>query len=212
MALIPNDPKQRNSLLIAILTVALGYLFWSMWYGPKRIEADELQAELDRLELNNELASIREVEGIDDLQERLALYERHVDQLERLIPEREEFVALLNDITVESRRQGVRLSGLSPEPEEVGAFYTKEVYGLELIGDYHDIGRFLGTIASLPRIVTPTDLDLQVFEGDSEVLGDEFEAPLVASLRIQTYLLPSGDQEPPVEGMANGGQEGGTKP
>ncbi|MGD2120607.1 MAG: type 4a pilus biogenesis protein PilO [Gemmatimonadota bacterium] len=212
MALIPSDPKQRNALLISILAVALGYFFWSMWYSPRQVEIAELQGDLDRLEFNNERAQIVSARGGGDLQERLALYERHVDQLERLIPEREEFVSLLNDITVESRRQGVRLSGLTPEPEEVGAFYTKESYGLELIGDYHDIGRFLGTIASLPRIITPTDLDLSVFEGDLDLLGEDFEAPLVASLRVQTYILPSGDQAPPLEGTEIEGQEGGTKP
>jgi type IV pilus assembly protein PilO len=212
MALIPSDPKQRNSLLIGILAVALGYVFWSMWYSPKQVEVAELQAELEQLEFNNETAQVISARGGRELQERLALYERHVDQLERLIPEREEFVALLNDISVESRRQGVRLSGLSPEPEEVGAFYTKESYGLELIGDYHDIGRFLGTIASLPRIITPTDMDLSVFTGDLEILGEDFEAPLVASLRIQTYILPTGDQAPPVEGTETEGQEGGANP
>jgi type IV pilus assembly protein PilO len=210
MALIPSDPKQRNALLVGILALALGYFFWSMWYGPRQVEIAELQSELDRLEFNNERAQIISARGGRDLEERLSEYQRHVDQLERLIPEQEEFVALLNDISAESRRHGVRISGLSPEPEEVGAFYTKESYGLELIGDYHDIGRFLGTIASLPRIITPTDLDLSVFTGDRDLLGEDFEAPLVASLRIQTYTLPSGDRGPLMEAMEVEGQEGTT--
>jgi type IV pilus assembly protein PilO len=171
----------------------------------------ELEAELGQLEFNNERARIISARGGTDLQDRLTQYERHVDQLERLIPAQAEFVSLLNDITAESRRQGVRLSGLSPEPEEVGPFYTKESYGLELIGDYHDIGRFLGTIASLPRIITPTDLDLSVFDGELDLLNEDFEAPLVASLRIQTYILPSGNQRPLVEGGEAEDQEGMTQ-
>ncbi len=207
MALIPRDPKQRNALFVGILAVALGYVFWSMWYTPKQEEAVALQSELDRLEFNNETARIRSARGGSDLEERLDLYARHVDQLERLIPKQEEFVSLLNDISFESRRQGVRISGLSPEPEEVGVYYTRETYGLELIGDYHDIGRFLGTIASLPRIITPIDLELQVYDGDLEILGEDFEAPLIASLRIQTYILPPAE-EPSVQEGSGEGQEG----
>ncbi|NNM05836.1 MAG: type 4a pilus biogenesis protein PilO [Gemmatimonadetes bacterium] len=200
MALIPSEPKQRGALLIGILAVGLLYLFWSYWYTPKQLEVADLEAQFGQLEFNNQRAQIISARGGTELQEKLALYERHVGQLERLIPQQEEFVALLNDITAESRRQGVMLTSLSPEAEEVGAFYTKESYEIQVVGDFHDLGRFLGTIASLPRIVTPMDLDLAPFEGDVELLSMEFEAPLVASLRIQTYILPAFGAPPPVEG------------
>ncbi len=195
---------------MAFLALALFYAFWSYWYTPRGVEVAELESQLDQLSFNNQRAQIISARGGTDLQERLAQYERHVGHLERLIPEHEEFIALLNDITAESRRQGVMISSLSPEPEEVGAFYTKETYELQVIGDYHDLGRFLGTIASLPRIITPMDLDLSVFEGETEVLNPDYEAPLVASLRIQTYILPAADSAPPVDAGEGQGQEGAT--
>ena len=163
---------------------------------------------MGQLDFNNQRAQIISARGGTDLQERLAQYERHVGQLERLIPQHEEFIALLSDITAEGRRHGVEIFSLNPAPEEVGDFYTKETYDLEIIGDYHDIGRFLATIASLPRIITPMDLDLSVFEGPEEMIRPEYEAPLTASLRIQTYILPAAGDSPPVEGAA--GQEGAT--
>ena len=50
------------------------------------------------------------------------------------------------------------------------------------------------------------DLELKNFQGDGTVLNPDFEAPLTASLRIQTYLLPVPIAGPPVEGGE--GQEG----
>jgi len=208
MALIPDEPKQRYALLAGILAAGLFYVFWAYWYTPQKTEADGLQAQLEQLESGNQRAQLISARGGTELRERLALYERHVGYLERLIPQEEEFAALLNDITAESRRQGVEINAIDPEPEEVGEFYTKKSYELVVIGDYHNIGRFLTTIASLPRIVTPVDLEVSVFQGDQEVLSPDYETPLAARLRIQTYLLPPAAGEPAVgEGT---GQEGAT--
>ena len=204
MALIPDDPKQRRALVFGILALALFYAFWAYWYTPQKEAANELEAQLEQLETENLRAEIISARGGEELQERLALYERHVSQLENLIPQEEEFSALLSDISAESRRNGVEIATMRPEPEEVGAFYTKTSYEIEVIGDYHDLGRFLGTIASLPRIITPMDLELMEFQGDETVLNPEYEAPLTARLRIQTYLLPAA--APSTE--TGGGQEG----
>jgi len=184
--------------------VALFYVFWAYWYSPRELLVEELGAQVERLEIENLRAQIISARGGTELEDRLALYERHVGQLERLIPQEEEFVSLLNEIAAESGRNGVEISAIGPEPEEAGAFYTKKSYELEVIGDYHDIGRFLETIASLPRIVTPMDLELENFQGDASVLNPDYEAPLTAFLRIQTYTLPAA----PAEGGE--GQEGAT--
>jgi len=151
--------------------------------------------------------------GGTELEERLGQYERHVDRLEALIPQSEEVAALLNQISASARITGVSDPEMRPEPDEVGDFYTKESYEIEVIGDYHDIGRFLTHIASLPRIITPMDLELLHFQGDPEILDPDLENPLSARLRIQTYILPSQDAGPPAEGGAppiQGGEGGGS--
>ena len=206
MALIPDDPKRRNALVVGILAAALFYVFWAYWYSPQDLVVQDLTAQLEQLNSENQRAQLISARGGTQLQERLAEYERHVVRLERLIPQEEEFAALLNQITAESRRNGVEIFSIDPEPEEVGAFYTKKSYELAVVGDYHDLGRFLATIASLPRIITPMDLDLSSFQGDEDVLSPDFETPLTARLRIQTYIVPAGGDSPPSEGAQ--GQEG----
>jgi type IV pilus assembly protein PilO len=208
MALIPDDPKQRNALLVGLLAAAGFYLFWSYWYSPRKTEVDEMQARYEQLESNNSRAQIIAARGGTDLQERLALYERHVAQLERLIPESEEVPALLADIYTVARQSGVNDAALRPEPEQVGAFYTRRSYELEVVGQYHDIGAFLTRIASLARIITPVDLELTRFQGQRELL--DMQEPLTARLRIQTYILPGATPSPtPAAGEPAGeGEEG----
>jgi type IV pilus assembly protein PilO len=206
MALIPDDPKQRNALLLGVITCALFFLFWSYWYTPRRTEIAEKSDQLVRLDQNNRLAQIIVARGGTELAERLTRYQRHVDLLERLIPQSEEVAALLNEISAAARQTGVSDPSMRPEPNEVGAFYTKETYEIEVVGEYHDIGRFLTVIASLPRIITPVDLELSPYQGDQSLLDPDLDAPLTARLQIQTYILPAHSDPPLAEGV---GDEGG---
>ena len=190
MALIPDDPRQRNALIIGILAAAGFYFFWSYWYSPVSTEVDEMTARLEQLDSANRRAQIIATRGGTELQDRLAMYERHVGHLEALIPQSEEVSALLNDVSTVARQAGVELAVLRPETDEVGTHYTKQSSQLEVIGEVHDLGRYFSSIASLPRIITPVNLEIARFQGNQSVL--DMESPLTASLQIQTYILPAG--------------------
>jgi type IV pilus assembly protein PilO len=206
MALVPDDPKQRNALVIGIIALAGFYFFWSYWYSPTKTEVDEMTARQEQLDSENNRAQIIATRGGTELQDRLAMYERHVGLLEALIPQREEVATLLNDVTTVARQTGVELASLNPEADEIGSFYTKQSYALEVVGEYHDLGRFLGTIASLPRIITPVNLELARFQGQGGAY--DMEQPLTATFQIQTYILPT-PSSPPAGGGP--GQPGGQR-
>jgi type IV pilus assembly protein PilO len=203
MALIPDDPKQRNALVLAILTVALFYVFWAYWYAPKTEEISEKTAQRGRLDDTYGQAQVLSLRR-EELRAQLDAYAADVERLERLIPQSEEVAGLLNQISAAARQTGVSDPAMRPEAQEVGAFYTKESYEIGVIGDYHDIGRFLTAIASLPRIVTPVDLELTIYQGVEALLDPDVEFPLLANLRIQTYILPDESQSPPPEGTGSG--------
>jgi len=210
MALIPQEPNKRNALLVGLLIVAGFYAFNSFWWGPKKAEIAELNERYETLEGQNRRAEILATRGADDLVDRLALYERHIAELERLIPRRQEVPALIADVTRAAIRTDVEVSDFRPAGEEMGTFYTKSSYEFQVIGDYHNVGDYLASIASLPRIVTPVDLELTEFRG-AEVVTRDMEAPVLARFRIETYVLPEGGQPPPpqpdtvLEGMPTGG-------
>lgn len=203
MALIPDDPKQRNALVIGVVALAGFYFFWSMWYSPRAEQVVGLETRLEQLERENQRAQTVATRGTENLEERLALYERHMIQLEQLIPDSEEVPRLLDQITGEARRHRVNMATTRPEPDEVGAYYTKDSYEYQVYGEYHDVGRFLAAIASLPRIITPVDVELALFSGTQPL---DMEWPVTATLRLETYLLPAPGTTP---GMGGEGPEGG---
>lgn len=189
MALIPQDPKQRNALIAIVLTAAGLYAAYTYMYSPTKVELDEVQAHLESLQTKNRQAQIQAARGGQDLEERNALYERHVMELEQLIPQSEEVPQLLRTISGEARTAGIEISTLNPEPDMPSEFYVKKSWALTVNGEYDDVGRYISSLASLPRIITPVDLELAVYVPPVGV-GLTFEFPVSATFRIETYVLP----------------------
>ena len=124
----------------------------------------------------------------------MALYERHIAQLEQLIPESAEVRALMEEISTVEREVGVTVDMMRPEAEEPGDFYTKQTFEMRVFGEFHDVARFLTRIASLSRILTPIDVSVEEFN-DPRALS--FDAPVVVNFRFQTYVIPDREEANP---------------
>jgi Tfp pilus assembly protein PilO len=201
VALLPQDPKQQKAVGAIVLMFAALYGFHTYWYTPRKEEVDILRDRIDQLTNRNRNAQIAAARGGADLESRIALYRGHMGSLEQLIPATEEVPQLMRTISSQARSAGVSLSGLEPEADEVGEHYTKLTWRVSAFGEYDNLGRFLTSIASLPRIATPIDVELGPYPPPSGA-PVEYENPVLASFRIQLYVLPqagelSSDPEAP---------------
>lgn len=196
MALGPSDPKQKKALVAVLVAAVAAFLVYQYVYTPKMEETAVVQERVETLEASNQRARVLAARGGGNIEDQLALYERHVMRLEELIPAREEVATLITNITSEARRLNVEVASVNPEPFEHGDFYTKEIYTLQAVGEYHAVGQFLAAVASLPRIITPVGMDLSRLQ-EARNVWEEMEAPVVATFRIETYVLPEAGQGPP---------------
>lgn len=196
MALIPEDPKQKQALGVIALSLVVLYFANSFWYSGAREAVELEEARVENMESQNSAAQTLAIREGRDTEERMASYERHIAQLERLIPESAEVAALLDQISTVEREVGVTVNMMRPEAEEPGAFYTKKTYEMRVFGEFHDVGRFLTRIASLPRIITPIDVSVEALVGGRGV-GAGFDSPVVMNFRLQTYLVPDREEGAP---------------
>ncbi len=185
---IPDDPKQRNALFIGIVLLLLLYPFNHYYYAKQKAQVEAMQSHLTTLQNQNRQAQVLAARGGGDLEKNMALYDRQVNKLEQLIPAAEEVPALVDDISKKGQEVGVNVTRFTPNPPEPGAYYTKESYDLAVVGGYQSVGKFLTDIASLPRIVTPVELDLSLF--DRPNVYPDLVDPVLAKFRIETYVLP----------------------
>lgn len=195
MALIPEQPRQQYALVAIILALGLGYAFYTYWYTPATEELGETQDRIDRLETSNRQAQIIAARGGEDLEANNALLQDFVRDLETLIPAFGEVPALLREINEQARRAGVTISEIQPAPDEQTQFYVRQTWSMDAVGEYHDVGRFLTAIASLPRIIVPVDMNVSVIQS-AQGLFDQYESPVIASFSIEHYVLPDPQAAP----------------
>lgn len=205
MALIPQERPKQIALVVILLAITALYGFYEYVHRPQVATIESLEARLTQLEDRNRQAQVTAARGGAELEERLAVYERHVARLEELIPQNEEVPALLNSIVLEARRTGVEMALLNPGAVDPGPFYTRQTYEMAVVGDFHPVGRFLASVASLPRIITPVGLELEPFAGQAP--RSDMVAPVTARFQVQTYVLPGSGGMPEVPVLPEGGTE-----
>lgn len=195
MALPPLDPQQRKQLLYGGLLLALvAFGFYDRVYTPRKARIAELETRLEQLKTVNTRSRAIARGGSAEMDQQLALYRQQLELAEGLIPSDEELPNLLDAISAEAQRTGVELTLIQPVGATEEQYYTRRVYDMAVVGGYHQIGEFLTRVASLPRIVTPTNLTVAPRAG----AGNAPAAPrpgqpteLEARFSVETYVIPS---------------------
>ena len=92
--------------------------------------------------------------------------ETTVAALHRQLPRDAEIPDLLEDITAAAAGNGLVVRSVDLKPERRAGFYAERPMEISVEGGYHQIGAFVSRVASLPRIVTLHDFDLEASKTD----------------------------------------------
>lgn len=196
---LPDDPAQQRRFLIGVLPLLLLFAYWYFLHGDYVEEVDTLRTRLERLETQNSQARLRAPQS-QQLEERLAQFERHIQRLEQLVPRSEEVSRLLNTISERADEIGVVVARFAPGATAAGTHYNRRAFEMTVLGSYHEIARFLSEIGSLPRIITPINLNVVPNNERDQEAGRSLQA----SFLIETYVLPEPQAVPANEGASTG--------
>ena len=189
---IPKDAAGQKRFLIGAAPLLLAGAYYIFFYKTTTTELTALNERYEELQSKNDVARSRtNPETIKNLQQKLALYEQHMKRLEQLIPLREQVPELLYNVTERAQESGVDHALIKPEGEEPGEFYTQQTYTMRVVGTYHAIGRFMAQVGSLPRIITPTQVSVQLL--NNKQLTHSSGLRLQADFKMQTYIIPAPD-------------------
>ncbi len=163
----PASVKACLILLLALALFGSAYLLvlrgLQQREGGLELEAAGLRAELQRLTTSAaELARYREWARQNE-----APYMRMLRQL----PYESEIPALMDEISTLGLVGGLEFKSIELPDEREARHYVEQPMEIRLAGAYHDIGAFLGGLASLDRIVSSHDFSLAaMLEGGLELV------------------------------------------
>ncbi|WP_373187181.1 type 4a pilus biogenesis protein PilO [Halopseudomonas sp.] len=153
-------------LLIALMFAGYHFHLKDLQAGLERSEAQEVTLRKDF-----EAKSFRAA-NLEAYKAQLVEIEERFGTLLKQLPSDTEVPGLLEDITQMGLNSGLEFESITLQPETAKQFYIELPIMIVVQGSYHDMGTFVSSVASLPRIVTLHDFDISpVAEGNGDLLN-----------------------------------------
>ena len=184
-------------LLMAVLIVAaMG------WFLVKPALADLEKAEKREQELRGQFEEMQsKAARLDAYKQQLAEMEESFGAMLRQLPDETDMESLLVDLSQTSVAAGLEVEFFRPGNERQQEFYAEYPIELRVTGSYHEFGKFVSGLASLPRIVTLHDIRIEPADGKG---GGAGSTDLNMTLTAKTYRYLTDEEQRASKG--NGGK------
>lgn len=172
------DPKDVGNWPLLPRIAALLGLFVALlaagWWFDWRTQLEELDTRKQQeSKLKDEyLAKKKQAVNLDEHRKQLADIDKAFGTLLKQLPSKSEMEALLIDINQSGLGRGLQFELFKPGAEATRDFYAELPIAIRITGSYHDLGAFAADIAKLPRIVSLTNVAIEVQPKDQQLKLD----------------------------------------
>jgi type IV pilus assembly protein PilO len=167
------NPKHVTLLSLA-LPVALAALFVNFAYMPytKQIKRLEDQVQQNESEISKSQVMQRKLAELKTANLKL---QQELKAATEKLPSGSEEASLMDTITDLAKESGLTLKSVSPGEKKPGpsSLYIQSQYTVEVVGGYHDIGRFMEKIDRMTRVLTVSDLLMS----SAKISGSKMDIP-----------------------------------
>lgn len=153
----PLPAKAIIILLLCAALLAAGYF----------LHLEEMLGNLEKIErqegeLRNDFEKKQaKAVNLDKYKQQLLDLKESMGTMLQQLPNKTEVPALLVDVSQTGLAAGLEFKLFQPQAEVAKDFYAEYPINIEVVGNYHQFGEFISGLASLPRIVTIHNLNMQ---------------------------------------------------
>ena len=156
-----HELSQRSQtivfVLLCLLTVGAA---WQLLLSPQMADVEAKRARLGSLE--TELVRAQGIAAqLPAAQREVKALEVSLRETEAVIPEEKDPQDVLRHLHELASESLLSLASFKPKPVVAKTQYTEWPIELGLEGTYHDLGRFFDRIASMPRLMSVSDLSIR---------------------------------------------------
>ncbi len=112
------------------------------------------------------------------------------------LPKGKEIPDLIDDISFSESASGLDIRATRLLDEKKVDFYSEKPFRLEISGKFHSLGGFISRVASLPRIVTLHDFNIQLVNNRQNTPAKLGEDPVLKmDITAKTYRYDQEEEE-----------------
>lgn len=195
----PGWIRTAAAVLLAITAGAAGE-----WFLVKPVyEQVEAERGTEQTLRSDFEAKQKKVAALDAYRAQLAEMEQSFGEMLKQLPSKAEVANLLNDISQTRVASSLEEELFQPQGEVAKEFYAAIPNKVIVVGNYHEMGSFVGAIAALPRIVTIEDAEIKSATGQ----GKNQPTQLRMTAQVQTYRYLDDEEMAASKPAATGGKK-----
>ena len=177
-------PLPVKIIAIALLCVALvGAGFWF----DTRVQLESLDVVRSKEGELKEIFKVKQnqASNLEDYKNQMEQMKRSFGTMLRQLPSKTEVDDLLQDVSQTGLKNGLQIDLFKPEAEIPAEFYAELPITIKMTGDFHEFGKFVSDVASLPRIVTLHDFSITPVKNNET---KEMSLMMQATAKTYRYL------------------------
>lgn len=153
----PLGGKVAFCTIVFIAIVVAGYFFMLQ---PTSERLDRTVREEAKLKTDYENKAFQ-VANLEEYKTQMVEMEQSFESILKQLPRDTEVPGLIDDISLAALNNGLELKVITPKKQVETEFYNELPIDIEVEGDFHELGAFVSSVASLPRIVTLHDFAIK---------------------------------------------------
>jgi len=155
----------RMGVIIILCSIIIGA---GLWYDTQNQLLELEKHEKQEITLKEDFKiKAKQAAKLELYKEQLAEMNATFGALLRQLPEKTDVESLLVDVSQTGLAAGLEVNKFKPSEEEKKGFYAELPIALEVIGSFHQMATFISGIAALPRIVTISNMKLELSKKDA---------------------------------------------
>jgi type IV pilus assembly protein PilO len=153
------SPRAQTIIFVLLCALTLGGA-WQVLLSPAHAELATKRAKLAAVQ--GEVARAQEKAAkLPQLQRELKQIETKLIQTTAVLPDEKDPQDVLRNLHEVASESALNIASFAPKPIQTKAQYSEWPIALGLEGSYHDLGRFFDRIATMPRLMSITELQVK---------------------------------------------------
>ena len=195
---LSKQPWHVQLAVFVLLAGAGAGLFYYLYEMPKQVELaarnGELQAIRDRNTKGAETAR-----QLPAFRSQISELEARLEALKPILPEEKDVGDLLRRIQTLATQSNLTIRGFRPQPIAAREIHAEWPIGLELEGNYHNLGLFLDRVSKFPRIINIGSMNIASKEEPTP------QSSMTINATATTFVLVDTPPAPPEDPAAKKG-------